>query len=515
MAAYAKPSGRQLVNRGDPLGRPMTAGWLFNGPTINGQTCVWDICGGVGATVANSPNSLNVNTLVSNPFSFVSSPFGTVLDRAPASGTPNRLLFNNGVNLNIPPSPTFTIVCRLLLRSMGVYGNIFTQDGAFGFFIRNAGGNVVDFYLGGDHNGATLLPSNTWVSIAIQSVNGALHYYYFDPSDGFNVDANSFTLSGGPGNTINNLFSDTGSEYFNGQADYLYFYNGTAIPQKMLERLMADPYSVVRHDDSWMKSSAGTSTVGKDDNLVWNVLQAIAALSQEKWNTRSLATKSSQEVWNARAIAGKASTELWNARSLVNKLDQMVWNVRTTIGKSSIDLWNVHALTSQTRQLVWNARSLVSPLEHLLWNVRTLTTKNNQVDWNVHGLAGKLDQLVWGARAVVAQTRQIEWNARALTGKNGTELWNDLVKISKDEHLVWNVRQAVNHALSELWGVRAHVTKNNQLLWNVLVIQIINSVQEFVTHIVRQKTLGANIVMQKMLDANIVRSRLFDVIQPK
>ena len=252
--AFAKPRGVQHVNRADPFGRLMTSGWLFNGPSVSTGVCERDICG---------RSHLNALSMTGNPFSYVSSPYGTVLDRAGTANTDTMIFTGPVGNIVIPSTPTFTIVTRMFLRALPNYSNVFTFGSASGFFIRGILSGTeakMDFFQGGENVAVTALLANTWISVAVQCLKGVISYFYYDPVVGFTGDpGNPFANTIAGGFTINNMFSDSGSEYFNGQPDYFYYFGTTAIPQKSLELLMADPYRVVRRRNVALLKASGVA----------------------------------------------------------------------------------------------------------------------------------------------------------------------------------------------------------------------------------------------------------------
>jgi hypothetical protein len=216
---------------------------------------------------------------------------------------------------------------------------------------------------------------------------------------------------------------------------------------------------------------SGTTAVGKESQLLWNIREAIGKTNQLIWNTYAAVGKAEQLIWNVRQAVGKSEQLLWEVFAAIGKANQLIWNVRKAVGKEESLLWNTLTTAGKSEQLLWKVRQAVGKSDQFLWNVREAVGKNSQLKWNVLQAVGDTAQLVWNVRSATGKSLDLIWNvAGVLTsvGKNAQLLWNIRQAVGKNESLLWNDYVTVGDNFSLLWKVRQLATGDAHLLWNVL-----------------------------------------------
>lgn len=364
------------VNPGSSLSQSLFSWWLAL-PNLSGGQYLYDLMG------------MNRGTLMGAP----------AWSKPIQNGGAASLKFSGSQQVTPtfqPSGGVFSIFTWIILSTIpgsGTYTTIYA-DNTRGFWLRSLGGSsVLQWYEGGNRAaGSTGLVAGVPYHIGYTCDGTTLTGYVNGVPD------SSQAFAAGLPNTGTLGIGGHSAEYFLGQMDDIALYTNRCLSPAAAFAFYNDsrtgyPERLTRVKSTALSGPTGTSTVGKDDKLVWNARALINKLDQMIWNVRTTAGKSSIDLWNARAIAGKSSVDLWNVRTATGKSSIDLWNARAIAGKSSIDLWNVNSLIShigQTIQLVWDVMPAVK--------------------WNVHSLAVQ-------ARQTIRPLASFPWNARSLIGK--------------------------------------------------------------------------------------------------
>lgn len=266
MPALAKPILTYPVNGSSNFRRynsAIDAGpamWMFNSPSRDpssnaGDFYVRDAMQTHG-NLKNSPSgaygSLDLYSSGVSPFAWKTGVRGRVLDRANTAST-DRMLIGNS---NYITTSTFSILAGVLVRSTSSsgYGTVLTMGNTAGLWIHSSAGSApfkLDFFQGSDHLSTGTLSSGVEHDIAVIGTGGTITYWI----DGI-LDASSY--SGITSVTLSNAFSDSSSEFLDGQMSYLYFLPGIAASPAFIQRTHSDPFWMFRRNVyPWFKAGAG------------------------------------------------------------------------------------------------------------------------------------------------------------------------------------------------------------------------------------------------------------------
>jgi len=210
----------------------------------------------------------------------------------------------------------------------------------------------------------------------------------------------------------------------------------------------------------YLNPAGGTTAIGKDLQLVWDVRAALGDTLQTVWDVRAAVADTLQLVWDVRAALGDTLALQWDVRAALGDTLQLVWDVQITglsaIGKDLALIWNTRAVLGDTVQLVWNTRAAVADTVQLVWNTRAAVSD--------------LLQLVWDTRSVIGDPLVLTWDVRAALGDQIQLVWNVRTAIGDTLQLVWDVQSlssAIGKNLVLLWDTRAAAGDTLQLVWNV------------------------------------------------
>lgn len=171
----------------------------------------------------------------------------------------------------------------------------------------------------------------------------------------------------------------------------------------------------------YLNPAGGTTAIGKDLQLVWDVRAALGDTLQLVWDV---------QITGLSAI-GKDLALIWNTRAVLGDTVQLVWNTRAAV--------------ADTVQLVWNTRAAVSDLLQLVWDTRSVIGDPLVLTWDVRAALGDQIQLVWNVRTAIGDTLQLVWDVQSLSsaiGKNLVLLWDTRAAAGDTLQLVWNVERA-------------------------------------------------------------------------
>lgn len=209
-----KPPAGTQINWGRPLAQGLKIAFTFS--EKGGRICA-------NAAAPMRPGRLTAGYTLGIPGSL-----GSGLSCA-STGT-NTVSFTQ-----VTTSTTYSIALRLrYLSGTAGYGLLLGDGSGDGLYFLNTGTFTHFFSPSGDHVSTTVLTVNTWYDFVYSVQGGAGTFYLNGLPDG--------TTTSAPAINPNILGSDSFSEFFTGNLDYAYLWDGVAIGQAGAMKLRSDPF---------------------------------------------------------------------------------------------------------------------------------------------------------------------------------------------------------------------------------------------------------------------------------
>src|ERR1051326_4227141 len=158
-----KPPYGTPLERRHPLAKGLVASWLMNE------------AGAFKITDLASSGTYNFSLPATVHITWKPDVRGPVIDRT--VGGSDRLTLST----SLASGTTFSIACRVLLRTTPAYTSILTFGSTSGFYISSG---KMNYYFSGDHLGTNSLSTNAYHDLVVSVNNGALSFFQDGKSNG-------------------------------------------------------------------------------------------------------------------------------------------------------------------------------------------------------------------------------------------------------------------------------------------------------------------------------------------